>query len=141
MTLWSYTISTPALVAAIGIALATIVCSIRACRRSHGRRFIALEALRLIIVALLVFTLFKPERLTHTSYTEQPLHLVLYDMSESMATLDVADGNTFITRAIQSSSISIPCSEAPVFDRSPRCRRPSFRVHSQVLFFFWETQQ
>ncbi|HCN06774.1 MAG TPA: hypothetical protein DIT01_02495 [Lentisphaeria bacterium] len=99
MTLWSYTISTPALVAAIGIALATIVCSIRACRRSRGRRFIALEALRLIIVALLVFTLFKPERLTHTSYTEQPLHLVLYDMSESMATLDVADGNTFITRA------------------------------------------
>ena len=55
-----------------------------------GRRMMLLETLRALVVALLAFTLLKPERVRQAERVEKPLVAVLCDMSGSMATQDVA---------------------------------------------------
>ena len=59
-------------------------------RRNRGAKgWLAVELLKILIVGLLVFTLFRPERVQRSSKVRQPLVAVLCDASGSMKTQDV----------------------------------------------------
>ncbi|MBA4387793.1 MAG: hypothetical protein C0404_07420 [Verrucomicrobia bacterium] len=62
--------------------------------RGHGTKLWLIEALRLAVASLFVFTLMKPEFVVQTERKEKPMVAVLCDVSGSMATKDVkgADG-------------------------------------------------
>ena len=98
---WDFGISAWSLTAAcILLALATwlLVQSIQR-HRDMNKRFIYLEILRFIIFLLLVFTLFRPERVSVTRKTETPRIAILSDVSDSMQTEDVIQANrTAMTR-------------------------------------------
>ncbi|MFO7871821.1 MAG: hypothetical protein R6V03_10375 [Kiritimatiellia bacterium] len=57
--------------------------------RSPSKAFVLNEMLRLLIIALLVFTLFRPEFIKRVEETRLPLVVVLEDSSASMQTEDV----------------------------------------------------
>jgi len=87
---WSFgitwwTVSTCAVFAAISIWLFVL----NARRYAHDRGIIALEFLRIVITALILVTFFRPERVSISKKTEQPLVAVLCDMSHSMTTSDI----------------------------------------------------
>tara|TARA_Y100001934_G_scaffold105781_1_gene130051 strand:+ start:8895 stop:11072 length:2178 start_codon:yes stop_codon:yes gene_type:complete len=65
----------------------------------RGTRAVAwLEGLRMVIVSLLVFTLFRPEMVQRIERTESPEIVILVDGSGSMATRDVRWTSTVLTR-------------------------------------------
>ena len=83
---WSWGV---AVFGALALAL-TLVFSWLQCRREpRSRALRGLEALRFALVALLVVTLFQPERVRPIRSTERPRIAVLCDASGSMATVDV----------------------------------------------------
>ena len=70
-------------------------------RRGRGRRVLLMEALRLAIITLICFILFKPEIVKEIPHTQPPHVVILTDASGSMETRDVAldDSKTVLTRA------------------------------------------
>ncbi len=72
------------------IALAaTAILALRHLRNSQNRlAVIALESLRLLIAALLIFTLMRPEIVIRLKSTEKPVLMIVHDDSESMETCD-----------------------------------------------------
>ena len=66
-------------------------------RRSKAAAF--LELLRMIIITILIFTLFRPEVVQRIERTENPEIAVLVDGSGSMGTLDVRGTTNVLTRA------------------------------------------
>ena len=67
--------------------------------RRRTRASAALEALRMIIVTVLVFTLFRPEIVRVIERTESPEIAVLIDGSGSMGTVDTRGVSNVISRA------------------------------------------
>jgi uncharacterized membrane protein len=67
-------------------------------RNGGGRRLVVLESLRWTIVALGVFTLWRPEWIRRQNLDERPTIAVLLDRSRSMETRDVV-GETVSSRA------------------------------------------
>jgi hypothetical protein len=70
-------------------------------QRSGKRRAVGwLEALRLVLIALLGFTLLRPEFVRQLQRTDQPEVLVLLDGSSSMKTRDILlSSNQVVSRA------------------------------------------
>lgn len=63
------------------------------------RKVIFLELLRLLIVALLILTLFAPEKVMRSNLLREPVIAILVDKSASMTTRDVNDGSgTILSR-------------------------------------------
>lgn len=68
-------------------------------KRRHFRSGIGLlEGLRIGIVALLVLTLLKPERVRRVERTEKPAVVILHDASSSMTTMDTVVSNRAASR-------------------------------------------
>ena len=67
--------------------------------RRGGKAAIFMESLRLVIMSLLVFTLFRPELVRRIERKESPQIAVLLDASGSMTTRDVRGGSNVLTRA------------------------------------------
>lgn len=68
-------------------------------KRRHFRSSIGLlEGLRIGIVALLVLTLWKPERVRRVERTEKPAVVILHDASASMTTMDTVVSNRAASR-------------------------------------------
>ncbi len=68
-------------------------------RRTGRRRTVAgLEVLRVILIALLAFTLLRPEVVRTIKSKDQPEVVVLVDRSGSMASRDVQTGTNLLTR-------------------------------------------
>ncbi|MEM7395646.1 MAG: hypothetical protein AAF492_25215, partial [Verrucomicrobiota bacterium] len=100
-TFWSFAISTGTIIAAVFLLAITIgLCWMNVQRSSGGIGMILLEVLRVVIVALLLFTLFRPEFVRLTRKLKNPMVAVLFDASKSMTTRDVVlDGEEPMTRA------------------------------------------
>ncbi|MBT7699414.1 MAG: hypothetical protein HN700_03875 [Verrucomicrobia bacterium] len=98
---WSFGVSWLTLLAGtlfVGLALWLFVLNAR--RNRGARGLLAIEGLKLLIVGLLVFTLFRPEVVRRSHQVRKPLVAVLCDASGSMATQDVvADGGDVQSRA------------------------------------------
>ncbi len=82
----------------IAVAVAFLVASVwfffrSVSREGHGGWMTALHLLRLLIAALIAFTLLRPERVLLTRRTEQPRVAILWDGSGSMDTQDVVGGD------------------------------------------------
>ena len=87
---WDFSQPTWVLVAGGVLVLACVWLSFRNIARNWSdKRFVPLELLRLVVVGLLMFTLFRPERVHMTSKAVRPLVAVLCDASLSMTTRDV----------------------------------------------------
>ena len=86
---------------AVILACAVAVCYLAWRRSGYAKGAGMLEALRLIILALLVVTLLQPEWLEEYRPEEKPTIVVLGDASRSMETRDVGDaaGAEMVTRA------------------------------------------
>ena len=83
-------------------AIAIFLCFFAWRRSAYRKRVGALEALRLIIIGLVLFTLNQPEWLTHEDRDRKAVIAVLRDTSGSMQTKDVAAGEAgdkLVTRA------------------------------------------
>lgn len=95
---WSLALSLPVLVVSVAmLGGAAWLCWIT-WKRNGGRKFLlGLEGLRWTIVALGVFTLWRPELLRRAHTQEQPEVLVLCDASGSMDTKDVLTGESPVT--------------------------------------------
>ncbi len=65
----------------------------------RNRLLIVLEGLRLLVAALLVFTLLRPERVRVARRTLEPVVAILRDASGSMATEDVVVDDEVLSRA------------------------------------------
>src|SRR5262245_48423175 len=69
-------------------------------QRSGRRKAVAwLEALRLMLITLLGFTLLRPEFVRQLQRTDRPEVLVLQDASSSMKTRDIISSNAVLSRA------------------------------------------
>ena len=94
MTTWSFA-SSPLLIL-LGAAVwagAAWLCWQNATRRG-GKAAAFMEALRLAIMTLLVFTLFRPELVRRIERKESPQIAVLLDASGSMTTRDRSEEHT-----------------------------------------------
>jgi uncharacterized membrane protein len=101
VTHWSFTVSGPILATALAAWLLSVGVSFLQWHR-RGRRpgVLAMESLRLFIVALLAVALMKPELVQEIPHTQPPQVVILSDASGSMETRDVAgDGKNVVTRA------------------------------------------
>lgn len=99
LTTWSFA-SSPWLIllgAAVWLGAAWL-CWQNATRRG-GKAAVFMESLRLVIMTLLVFTLFRPELVRRIERKESPQIAVLLDASGSMTTRDVRGGSNVLTRA------------------------------------------
>ena len=68
-------------------------------RNRDSVRCMLLEAVKLLVIAVLLLTLFRPERVTLTRTSDRPLLAVLCDASASMETRDVlVDGSPMAVR-------------------------------------------
>ncbi|MDE0837916.1 MAG: hypothetical protein OSB41_02590 [Kiritimatiellae bacterium] len=92
---WDFGITTWNLVAAcIVLAVAGWLFYVSMQRhRDASKRYLYLEVLRFVTVIALVFTLFRPERVSVTRKTERPRIAILADASDSMKTADVITDN------------------------------------------------
>ncbi len=87
-----------------GFLLVTLVVGLKAWQRSAYRRATGLlELVRLLLMALVVFTLWQPERLQRQAPDEVPTLIILADESASMDTRDVdrlaEGGGLLVSRA------------------------------------------
>ncbi len=91
---WTTAITWRAALAGLILLIGSLWLSISTFRRHGARPSIALlEALRSIIVVLLVLTLFQPELVRETKEVRRPAAVVLCDISGSMETVDVVTNN------------------------------------------------
>jgi hypothetical protein len=97
---WTFNLSWRVLVPGGVLLLAVIWQFLRNLRASGGRVWpILLESLRVMVALLLAVTLLRPERVRVARHTRQPVLAVLCDESGSMATRDVVEAGSAVTRA------------------------------------------
>lgn len=90
VSFWDFSVSAWRIVFSLVVLGAAAWFTFRQLRTGkHTRGFLANELLRLLIVALFLFTLFRPERVHRSTLTQRPLVAILGDASGSMATRDV----------------------------------------------------
>ncbi|MEW6304220.1 MAG: hypothetical protein AB1705_12155 [Verrucomicrobiota bacterium] len=100
MSYWSFGASVPVVLLGVAVWLATAaLCHVNWRRRAGVRGAGAMEALRLVIVTLLVFTLLRPEYVRRIERTEPPEVFILNDLSGSMTTKDIVLTNSLVARA------------------------------------------
>lgn len=100
MTQWSFGASAPVILLAVAVWLASAwLARVNWRRRGRTRRVALLEGLRVVIVALLAFTLLRPELVKTIERTEDPEIVILTDASGSMATKDLMFSNSVASRA------------------------------------------
>jgi uncharacterized membrane protein len=88
---WSFSVSVWTVLLGGCFFLAALWFSVQAIRRNPGRKLLAIaELIRLLVVLLLIFTLFRPEIIHRSRKTRQPTIEILCDRSGSMATRDLA---------------------------------------------------
>lgn len=93
MNTFTWTLAASAWAVTVGILFLVLLLwlSIRSLRRmDRSASAVALEILRVLVAALLVLTLLKPELVRQSRRTETPTVAILCDASGSMATRDVA---------------------------------------------------
>ncbi len=98
----SFSVAAPASVIVMGLALwlgAGWLCLANWSRNGRRAAVGRLEALRFVLVTLLVLTLLRPEYVEHLQRTETPEIAILADGSDSMKTRDVAESNAVVSRA------------------------------------------
>lgn len=87
---WSFGISGYVLTLGILLFIVMCYCTLIQVRRSRWEpRLIVVEILRLLVAALLIFTLFRPEKVNREKIEKTPLVVVLNDQSGSMLTRDI----------------------------------------------------
>lgn len=87
---WSFAVTGWTVAAAVFFLAGSLWLSVRHVLANRGARWLVpLEVLRLLAVALTVFTLFRPERVSHVRRSREPVVRVLCDASRSMETRDV----------------------------------------------------
>lgn len=100
MNRWSFAVSVPVLLFGLLVLGAAGWLCFANWRRNGRRKSVAvLEGLRFLLIALLTFTLLRPEFVQQIRRTETPEVLVLWDASGSMKTRDVILSNSVISRA------------------------------------------
>ncbi len=97
---WSFAFTWPVLAGGLVVILAATWLSYQQWRRAGARRLVlGLEVLRWLLVALLFFTLGRPEFIVRVNPDEDPVVAVLRDGSRSMTTRDVVvEGNQVLSR-------------------------------------------
>lgn len=97
----SFAITPVSLLFGVAAAALTLWLSVRLARRvKMGRALAGLEALRLLVVLLIVLTLMRPEYVQRIRRFREPEIVILGDQSRSMQTRDVAeDDREPVTRA------------------------------------------
>jgi hypothetical protein len=89
-TFWTFAVSPWRILLGCLFFVSLLWLSIQSIRRSGPDKWlIANEAIRLIVAALLLFTLFRPELVRLTKRSDRPVVGILCDASESMETEDV----------------------------------------------------
>ncbi|MEE2947017.1 MAG: hypothetical protein VX392_01740 [Verrucomicrobiota bacterium] len=97
---WSFTASLMVMLAGIGVVVLAVWLGWGNWQRNGRRGRVALlEALRLLAIAMLAFTLLQPEFVRQIERTETPQVIILNDASGSMQTRDVVSTNNIVTRA------------------------------------------
>lgn len=97
---WSFGASPLIVLLAVGLLAGSACLSWLNWQRSGKRRAIGfLEALRFVLIALLGFTLLRPELVQTVRSKERPEFAILVDNSGSMATKDVVSGTNIGSRA------------------------------------------
>ncbi|HYE30862.1 MAG TPA: hypothetical protein VEH27_05515 [Methylomirabilota bacterium] len=100
MSGWSFAASWPVILLGVVVFLGSLTLSaIHITRSRRAPRVIALEGLRTIVVAALVFTLLRPEHVRQVHRTNLPEVAILYDRSGSMETKDLLSSNAVLSRA------------------------------------------
>lgn len=100
MSSWSFAVSAGLLALGAVVLTAAAWLSWNIWQRNGRRRAVAwLEALRLVLVGLLVFSLFRPEFIEQLERRERPEVAILFDASGSMDTRDIVRSNTVASRA------------------------------------------
>lgn len=96
-------------------------CFVSWSRSRYSRSMGLLECLRFLLIAAALFTLCQPEIPTETRREDQPTLVVLHDVSDSMQTRDVVNGNdpaaSAATRLDASAPATDPATWIPVKDR------------------------
>jgi len=69
-------------------------------RSGKKKSILALEIFRFLIVALILITLFNPEKVNKQEKQDPPEIICLLDVSESMSTLDTIDSNGSMDRGL-----------------------------------------
>jgi len=91
----TFSASPPMITFGIIVILATCILAVMAWQRSGWTRSMGLlEALRVLIVALVAVTLLQPEIKQLFQPDQKPVLAILHDESESMTTIDMAEGKT-----------------------------------------------
>lgn len=99
MSGWTIVASLPVILLGIAVWGFAVWLSWSHWKRRHFRSAIGLlEGLRIGIVALLVLTLLKPERVRRVERTEKPAVVILHDASASMTTMDTVVSNRAVSR-------------------------------------------
>ncbi|MEC8973687.1 MAG: hypothetical protein VX509_07180, partial [Verrucomicrobiota bacterium] len=100
MTHWSFAASFALGLAGIGVVALAAWLGWGNWQRNGRRGKVALlEVLRLVAVAMLAFTLLRPELIRQIERTDPPQVIILNDASGSMQTRDVVSTNNIVTRA------------------------------------------
>jgi len=100
MTHWSFATSFALGLAGIGVVALAAWLGWGNWQRNGRRGKVALlEVMRLVAVAMLAFTLLRPELIRQIERTDPPQVIILNDASGSMQTRDVVSTNNIITRA------------------------------------------
>ena len=96
---WSFGASPFVIFLAVAVLAAAGYISFLNWRRSGRRRTVGwLEGLRFVLIAMLAFTLLRPEVVRTIKSKDQPEVAILIDRSGSMATRDVQDGASLQSR-------------------------------------------
>jgi hypothetical protein len=94
---WSFALSLPVLVLSLGVLVSgSWLCWLTWKRNGPRKLLTGLEGLRWLVIALGVFTLWRPEWLRRSHTEDQPEVIVLCDASRSMDTKDVLTGETLL---------------------------------------------
>src|SRR3989442_14807925 len=100
MSHWSLAVSFSELIVGLVVLAAAGWICWNIWRRSGRRKIVAwLEVLRFGLIALLVFTLLRPEVVQQLQRTDPPELVVLCDRSASMKTRDIISTNSVTSRA------------------------------------------
>lgn len=100
MTTWDFNASTGAIALALLVLAAAGWLGWQNWTRGGRTKWArALEILRFLLIAMLAFTILRPERVTILQQTELPEVVLLVDQSRSMETRDMGDATNALTRA------------------------------------------
>ncbi len=134
-TFWDFSVSPWRIAVSVLMLCALGWLALRSVRRfrDSGRRYAAVEGLRILTAALVVITLFRPEYVRRIRNPEQPVVAVLADTSESMQTRDVLTADRAAARSRADWVTSALSEDGPLSSIESRYALKTWHFSSELL--------